>query len=166
MTIEDDIAFFERVPTLSLLGRDALRILAIGAENRYVHSGEALFRAGESADGAFVVQEGSFSLTSNPTFGENIKVGPFTLLGELAMITETKRAMTATALEPSSVLRIPRSLFLKMLESFPESARRLRDVLNQRSDRSLSDMFSVRDRLGAQDESSAPDDEKASPEGA
>jgi CRP-like cAMP-binding protein len=166
MTIEDDIAFFERVPTLSLLGRDALRILAIGAENRYVHSGEALFLAGESADGAFVVQEGSFSLTSNPTFGENIKVGPFTLLGELAMITETKRAMTATALEPSSVLRIPRSLFLKMLESFPESARRLRDVLNQRSDRSLSDMFSVRDRLGAQDESSAPDDEKASPEGA
>jgi len=166
MTIEDDIAFFERVPTLSLLGRDALRILAIGAENRYVHSGEALFRAGEAADGAFVVQEGSFSLTANPAFGENIKVGPFTLLGELAMITETKRAMTATALEPSSVLRIPRSLFLKMLESFPESARRLRDVLNQRSGRSLSDMFSVRDRLGAQDESSTPDDEKASPEGA
>ena len=37
MTIEDDIAFFERVPTLSLLGRAALRILAIGAESRFVH---------------------------------------------------------------------------------------------------------------------------------
>jgi CRP-like cAMP-binding protein len=150
MTIEDDIAFFERVPTLNLLGRDALRILAIGAENRYVHSGEALYRAGESADGAFVVQEGSFSLSVSPTAGEGIKVGPFTLLGELAMITETKRATTATALEPSSVLRIPRSLFLKMLESFPESARRLRDVLTRRSEHSLSEMFTVRDNLAAQ----------------
>jgi CRP-like cAMP-binding protein len=150
MTIEDDIAFFERVPTLNLLGRDALRILAIGAENRYVHSGEALFRAGESADGAFVVQEGSFSLSLNPAYGGGIKVGPMTLLGELAMITETKRAMTATALEPSSVLRIPRSLFLKMLESFPQSARRLRDVLSRRSELSLGEMFAVRDSLAAQ----------------
>lgn len=152
MTIEDDIAFFERVPTLNLLGRDALRILAIGAENRYVHSGEALFSAGETADGAFVVQEGSFSLSAHPTLGDGIRVGPLTLLGELAMITETKRVMTATALEPSSVLRIPRTLFLKMLESFPESARRLRDVLNRRSELSLREMFAVRDVLSVRNE--------------
>ncbi len=44
MTIEDDIAFLERVPTLRLLGREALRVLAIGAENRYVHGGEVLFK--------------------------------------------------------------------------------------------------------------------------
>jgi CRP-like cAMP-binding protein len=148
MTIEDDIAFFERVPTLNLLGRDALRILAIGAENRYVHSGEALFIAGEAADGAYVVQEGSFSLTA--PHDEAFKVGPMTLLGELAMIAETKRAMTATALEPSSVLRIPRSLFLKMLESFPQTAWRLREVLSKRSERSLDEMFMVRDALKAQ----------------
>ncbi|MEA2937033.1 MAG: hypothetical protein QOC56_537, partial [Alphaproteobacteria bacterium] len=64
MTIEDDIAFFEHVPTLGMLGRSALRILAIGAESRYVHSGEVLFNAGEQADSGFVVQEGSFSLKS------------------------------------------------------------------------------------------------------
>ncbi len=58
MTIEDDISFFERVPTLSLLGRQALRILAIGAENRYVHGGEVLYSAGADADGGFVIQEG------------------------------------------------------------------------------------------------------------
>ncbi|HKA71130.1 MAG TPA: cyclic nucleotide-binding protein, partial [Xanthobacteraceae bacterium] len=37
MSIDDDIAFLERVGTLSLLGHEALRIVAIGAENRYVH---------------------------------------------------------------------------------------------------------------------------------
>ena len=39
MSIEDDIAFFERVPTLRLLGRTALRILAIGADATN-HGGE------------------------------------------------------------------------------------------------------------------------------
>jgi hypothetical protein len=39
MTIEDDISFLQRVPALSLLGRDALRILAIGSEARYIHEG-------------------------------------------------------------------------------------------------------------------------------
>ncbi len=62
MSIEDDIAFLERVPTLRLLGRTALRILAIGAESRYVHGGEALFHAGDPADGGYVIQEGSFEL--------------------------------------------------------------------------------------------------------
>src|SRR5207344_2243723 len=62
MTIEDDISFFERVPTLNLLGRQALRILAIGAQTRYVHGGEVLYGAGEEADGGFVIQEGRFSL--------------------------------------------------------------------------------------------------------
>ena len=64
MGIEDDILFIERVPTLRALGRDALRILAIGAESRYVHSGEVLFIAGEAADGGYVIQEGSFRLES------------------------------------------------------------------------------------------------------
>src|ERR1700760_3673758 len=106
MTIEDDIAFFERVPTLNLLGRDALRILAIGAESRYVHGGEVLFNAGENADAGFLVQEGTFSLAPQQADeGQPITVGRGTLLGELALLTETTRPVTATALEPSTVLR-------------------------------------------------------------
>ena len=49
-------------------------------------------------------------------------VGRGTLLGELALLTETVRPVTATANEPSTVLRIPRTLFLKMLEGYPDAA--------------------------------------------
>jgi CRP-like cAMP-binding protein len=109
MTIEDDIAFFERVASLSMLGRPALRILAIGAESRYVHSGEVLFNAGDPADSGFVVQEGAFSLTPRQSEGgDGVVVGRGTLIGELALLTETVRPVTATANEPSTVLRIPR----------------------------------------------------------
>ena len=148
MTIEDDIAFFGRVPTLGTLGRPALRILAIGAENRYVHSGEVLFSAGDAADAGFVVQEGSFRLAPREVEGgDSVTVGPGALIGELAMIAETTRPVTATALEPSTVLRIPRPLFLKMLEGFPDDARRLRDVLSKRTDQSTSDIFGIRAAL-------------------
>lgn len=146
MTIEDDIAFFERVPTLGLLGRDALRILAIGAESRYVHGGEVLFAAGDEADAGFVIQEGTFSLSTGPV-SEPLVVGRGALLGELALITETRRPATATAVEPSTVLRIPRTLFLKMLDGFPDTAAKLRDILATRSNQATADIYGVRGAL-------------------
>jgi CRP-like cAMP-binding protein len=149
MTIEDDIVFFERVPTLNLLGRAALRILAIGAESRYVHGGDVLFHAGEQADAGYVVQEGSFGLRPQDAadFGEEIVAGPGTLLGEMALLTATTRPATATALEPSTVIRISRSLFLKMLEGYPDAARRLRDSMAARTDQWTREIQNVRRAL-------------------
>jgi CRP-like cAMP-binding protein len=110
-----------------------------------------LFNAGESADAGFVVQEGSFSLAPPQTEGKGVKVGPGTLLGELAMLTDPTRPVTATALEPSTVLRIPRNLFLKMLEGYPDAASRLRDQLATRIDQSASEIYNVRRVLDAGD---------------
>jgi CRP-like cAMP-binding protein len=153
MTIEDDIAFFERVPTLGMLGRDALRILAIGAESRYVHGGEVLFTAGEPADAGFVIQEGSFSLASG--FAEDstkpMVVGRGGLIGELALLIESARPATATALEPSTVLRIPRNLFLKVLDGFPDAARKLREIIARRNEESTADIYVVRTRLDSEE---------------
>ena len=152
MTVEDDIAFFVRVPTLNLLGRQALRILAIGAQTRYVHGGEVLFTAGEEAEGSFVVQEGRFNLApASSGDGKAIVVGPYALLGEIALFTESTRSATATALEPSSVLLIPRPLFLKMLDSFPDNVRRLREVFAGRLNQSTREISNLRAVLDAYD---------------
>ncbi len=148
MAIDDDIGLLERVPTFSLLGRQALRILAIGAETRYIHSGEALFTAGDEADGGFVVQEGRFSLSS-AAGGADVTVGPCALIGEIALFTATKQMVTAKALEPSTVLCIPRPLFIRMLDSFPEAARRLRDIMAAQLDQSTREMSNVRAVLDA-----------------
>jgi CRP-like cAMP-binding protein len=149
MTIEDDIAFLERVPSFSTLGRDALRILAIGAENRYVHSGEVLFTAGDLADAGYVVQDGSFRLSTGTldAGASAITAARGALLGELALLTETTRPVTATAAEPSTVIRVPRSLFLKMLEGYPDAARRLRDHIATRTNEAAQDMINVRSTL-------------------
>jgi CRP-like cAMP-binding protein len=146
MSIDDDIAFLERVPTLAVLGRDALRIIAIGAENRYVHDGVALFKQGEDADAAYVVQEGSFELAGEDKGGLQT-VGAGQLIGELALVTETKRSVTASAREPSTVIRIPRQLFLKMLEGYPDAARRLRNAMAARVNATARELGRVRGTL-------------------
>jgi CRP-like cAMP-binding protein len=147
MTIEDDIAFLERVPALTVLGRDALRIIAIGSENRYVHEGNKLFAEGEDADAAFVVQEGSFDLVTEKNGAAPTVAERGALIGELALLTETKRPVTAVAREPSSVVRIPRQLFLKTLEGYPDAALRMRDAIAARVSRTTGEFARIRSVL-------------------
>lgn len=153
MSIEDDIAFFERVPTLRMLGRPALRILAIGAESRYVLQNEVLFTAGDPTDCGYVIQEGSFRLDSETKSIGDVIAGPNTLLGEFALIAATARPATAIALEPSTVIRISRNLFLKMLEGYPEAAQILREHITTRVQQSQNEISNVRAML---DTSEAP----------
>ena len=153
MGIEEDIAAIERVPMLRMLGRTALRILAIGAESRQVAAGDVLFAAGDVSDCGYIVQDGSFALQGAWKSASEVVAGPGTLLGELALIAETRRPATARAREPSTVIRISRSLFLKMLEGYPEAAHILRDQIVQRAQQSLNELSDVRARL---DTSAAP----------
>ena len=114
MGLDDDIAFFERVPTFSVLGKQALRILAIGAETRQLQSGAVLFYAGDLADAGYIVQQGSLLLEPGTSSdGKEFTVGPGTLVGELALLTEMVCPATAIANEPTVVIRISRSLFRK-----------------------------------------------------
>jgi CRP-like cAMP-binding protein len=139
MSIEDDVALLERVPTLRLLGAASLRMLAIGSEQRHVERGELLFNAGDDADAGFIVQRGAFRIDDGG--GAELVAGPGALIGELALVVAMQRPSTATALEHSSVIRIARSLFQRVLESDPAAARRLRDEMASRTSQIASDIL-------------------------
>ena len=139
MSIEDDVALLERVPTLRLLGTTALRMLAIGSEQRNVGRGDLLFSAGDEADAGFIVQRGAFRIEDGG--GAEIVAGPGALIGELALVVAMPRPSTATALEYSSVVRVARSLFQRVLESDPAAALRLRDEFAVRSSQIASDIL-------------------------
>ncbi|MEA2934524.1 MAG: hypothetical protein QOD74_1170 [Variibacter sp.] len=152
MSIEDDIALLEDVPSFRPLGREALRVLAIGAETKPVAEGEVLFREGELADAGYVVENGSFALSRTAKNKAPAIAGPGSLFGEAALLTETKRPVTATAREPSSVIRISRPLFLKMLQGYPETAERMRELMLARVERLAAEIEAVRDVLGTQNQ--------------
>ena len=139
MSIDDDVVLLERVPTLRLLGTAALRMLAIGSEQRDVARGDVLFSEGEDADAGFIVQRGAFRLEDGG--GAEIVAGPGALIGELALVVAMHRPSTATAMEHSSVIRLARSLFQRVLESDPAAARRLRDEFASRTSQIASDIL-------------------------
>jgi CRP-like cAMP-binding protein len=139
MSIEDDVALLERVPTLRLLGTASLRMLAIGSEQRNVQAGALLFNEGDDADAGFIVQRGAFRIEDGD--GAEIIAGPGDLIGELALVVAMQRPSSATALERSSVIRIARSLFQRVLESDPDAARRLRDEFANRTSQIASDIL-------------------------
>jgi CRP-like cAMP-binding protein len=146
MSIEDDVALLERVPTLRLLGTTALRMLAIGSEQRDLARGDRLFNAGDDADAGFIVQRGAFRIEDDT--GTEVVAGPGALIGELALVVAMKRPSTAIALEPASVIRIARSLFQRVLESDPVAARRLRDEFATRTSQIASDILMAGAKLG------------------
>lgn len=147
MSIEDDVALLERVPTLRLLGREALRNLAFGTEQRDVARGEILFRTGDTADAGFVVQHGAFRVSSDGEHGVETIARPGDLIGELALIVPMKRPSTAIAIEPSTAIRISRSLFQRVLESHPAAAQRLRDEIASRTSQIASEILLVGGKL-------------------
>ena len=138
MSIEDDVALLERVPTLRLLGTTALRMLAIGSEQRDFARGDLLFNAGDDADAGYIVQRGAFRVEDG---GAEIIAGPGALIGELALIVAMRRPSSAIAIEHSTVIRVARSLFQRVLESDPAAARRLRDEFANRTSQIASDIL-------------------------
>lgn len=147
MSIKDDVALLERIPTLRVLGSALLRMVAVGSEQRDLARGATLFRLGDYADCGFVVQRGLLRVFDGA--GAGVTAAPGSLVGELALLVAMRRPSTATALEKSTVMRIPRGLFQRVLESDPAAAKRLRDGLSTRAGEIRSAILSAGAKLGS-----------------
>jgi len=132
MALDDDVFHLTRNAAFLGFEPEALRLIAFSAEKRILRAGDVLFRRGEPADGGIAVMSGSIALTAkdDASAADRI-VGPQSLVGELALITETQHAVTAIAREPSSVLKISRMLFRRVLQEFPISAEKMRETLEK-----------------------------------
>jgi len=148
MSIEDDISFLEAVPLFRLVGRAPLRVIAMGAETQIVHEDQVLFDDPDVIDAGYVVKHGRFGLRGARETDPAFIAGAGALLGELALISDTARPSPVTALELSTVIRVPRGLFLKMLEAYPDAALRLRDHMAARAQQTISDIARLKDALG------------------
>ena len=125
MALNDDISLLSTVPLFSGMSADQLRLIAFGAERRYLSAGTTLFREKAPAECAYVVASGKLDLTSTSRTGKPVVetvVEPGTLLSELALITLVERKFTAVATEDTEVVRITRMLFQRLMEEYPAVA--------------------------------------------
>lgn len=144
MALEDDLRNLSRVPFFAALEPDARRLVAFSAETRILRAGDVLFRRGEPSDCAYVLMQGGLVLDAQDNGGVDVEVStPYSLLGELALISETPRPATAIASQPTTVLKIPRRLFHRVLNEYPSSAQALRQMIGTR----LSDFMQHVDKI-------------------
>lgn len=124
MALDDDIRVLSRVELFADLTQEQLRLLAFGAENMKVAAGRDLFREGHLADSAFLIVRGSVELYRERDGARMTvaRVSDGAILGELALIAETRRVTGAMAATDCELIRLNRKLFRRILEEYPETA--------------------------------------------
>jgi CRP-like cAMP-binding protein len=118
-----------------------LQLLAFSCERRQLKAGQALFVAGEPADGAFFVLAGEITLSAE---GKERRVSPGSLIGETALVAEVLRGAGALASVDSIVLRVQRDTFRRVLGEFPQAAVKVHAHLSARTRRLLIQLEAVR----------------------
>lgn len=147
MALAQDIAILESVPLFRQLDRDALRLIAFAAEARSGQPGEVLFRRGETSDAGYVVMSGAVTVES--AAGDRSIAPRGTLIGEMALLIDTERPVTAIVTEAAQLLKISRGVFRRVLEEYPEAADALRELISRRMEETLFALGRVGDSLTA-----------------
>jgi CRP-like cAMP-binding protein len=144
--IEEDLRNLARNPTLAVLELEALRRLALAATPRSLRAGDVLFSRDEASEGGFFLRSGAIALDPSGYNSAARIVRPPALIGDMALITPTRRPATAVAQEACSLLEIPRALFQRTLSESPRSAERLRRLVATRLRKFAKDIDELRER--------------------
>ncbi len=102
------------------LDRQQQRLLAFSAQWYKAEAGQSIFKAGETADAAFLCVKGLAGLYWPDGNGGSImvtEVAPGRLIGDLAVIMDDKRAIDMNAIEDSVFLRIGAEEFMSVVKN-------------------------------------------------
>jgi CRP/FNR family transcriptional regulator, cyclic AMP receptor protein len=100
-----------------------------------VRSGEAVFRRGDPGDVMFVVLEGSIDVSVD---GRTIeRLGPGSVLGEMALVDDAPRSADAIARVDSRLGPVDREWFVSMIEHAPRFGLHVMSVMAGRLRRHL-----------------------------
>ncbi len=122
MSLDSDVRRLAATRPFNVLPREAVQLLAFSCEKRRLKAEIPLFSFGDPADSAYFVLEGEILLVAN---SDERRVGPGVLIGETALLADTQRGADARASCDSTVLKIPRETFWRILTEFPDAAARV-----------------------------------------
>ncbi len=80
-------------------------------------AGETLFRAGDAADGMFVVLDGSLNVVVGDKIVEVSQRGA--ILGEMALVDNAPRGASVVAIEPSKLAKVDQRRFQRLVQQNP-----------------------------------------------
>lgn len=93
---------------------------------RFVYSpNEVIFKQNESSKYVYVILQGTVGLSHNPGNGKEVELAvnrAGEVFGEMSLLTDSPRLVTAKAIEKSSIIAVPRHFFLELYRKFPEAS--------------------------------------------
>jgi CRP-like cAMP-binding protein len=149
MSINQEVELLRRIPMFSKIDPAKLRLLAFASERVTFPSGEVLFHQGDPADAAYLIIDGSVSVTVELASGPLLvaKVGKDQIVGEIGIICDVHRTATNTAEGQTVTLRITRDLFFQMINDFPVMGVEIMRVLAHRLEHTTAQLRNCQQRL-------------------
>ena len=111
-----------RVPLFRVLPEADVNAIARAARVRRFRRGEVIFHQGDPGDALFIVVQGRVKISLPSDAGEEailatLRVGDF--FGELSLLDGAPRSASATALDSTETLIVPRDRFREAIEHLP-----------------------------------------------
>ena len=134
MSLEQEVELIRQFPIFSKIQPAMQKLLCFSAERLTYDAGQVMFNAGDTADAAYVVIEGTVEI-SVPTPSGPIIINTMTkneILGEIAIVGEVPRTATAKAVTKLETLKISKELFMKIIRENPDAAVELIRILAAR----------------------------------
>ncbi|MHB1927721.1 MAG: Crp/Fnr family transcriptional regulator [Leptospirillum sp.] len=126
---------FKSVDLFKSLKPDEVESLEKIVRLRHYRSGQKIIQEFDRGMELFVIVSGSVKISTEDAEGREIIVSigyPSDFFGEIALLDDDTRSATVTAIEPTSVLSIEKSDFLRFFVTYPEFALRMLAVMGQR----------------------------------
>lgn len=134
MSLEQEVELIRQFPIFSKIQPAMQKLLCFSAERLTYDAGQVIFNAGDTADAAYVVIEGTVEI-SVPTPNGPIVINTMTrneILGEIAIVGDVPRTATAKAVSKLETLKISKELFVKIIRENPDAAVELIRILAAR----------------------------------
>ncbi len=146
MSLEQEVELIRQFPIFSKIQPAMQKLLCFSAERLNYDSGQVMFNAGDAADAAYIVIDGTVEI-SVPTPSGPIVVNTLSrneILGEIAIFGEVPRTATAKALTKLETLKISKELFIKVIRENPDAAIELIKILAARLANTTSQLTRTR----------------------
>lgn len=147
-------------PLFSGLAPLQLKVLALTSERISFRDGEALIRAGEEGDAAYLIVSGEVAVGMVEGEADERAVLPAgTLVGELAMLIETEHGSTVKASGTVNALKFSRQMMHELMQRYPGMAEHFTAKLRSRLERMAEALREIDEMLDTGDalEATAPD---------
>ena len=150
MSLEQEVELIRQFPIFSKIQPAMQKLLCFSAERLTYDAGQVMFNAGDSADAAYIVIDGTVEI-SVPTPAGPIIVNTLTkndILGEIAIFGEVPRTATAKATTRLETLKISKDLFIKVIRENPDAAIELIRILASRLANTTNQLSRTRSGAG------------------